>query len=119
MPQLLECIKLYIGCNTNKGKLIGIRNDALLIQKEEKIEEYKIQDTGESVFLYLKQLSDLTEEQSKELIKEGISIGRPYGYTFSGNGFLYLLSLQVDLFGLIKANLAKDIKTINEKDFIV
>jgi hypothetical protein len=50
-----------------------------------------------------KQLGDLTDEQSKQLIiiKEGLAIGRPHGYTFTSYGILYLLSLSVDLFGLI------------------
>lgn len=110
MNQLSKCLKLYIGCNTNKGKFIGLREDTLLIQnKEKQTEEYKIQNVGSDLFLYLLQLTDLTEEQSKQLIEEGFSIGRPHGYTFSANGFLYLLSLHVDLFGLIKYGFARDI----------
>ena len=117
MNQLGNCLHLYLGCNTNKGKLIGIREDTLIIEKEGKqIEEYSTQNVGDDLFLYLRQLSDLTEEQSKQLIEEGFSIGRPHGYTFSANGFLYLLSLSVDLFGLINSGFARDIKTLGEKD---
>jgi hypothetical protein len=116
--QLGKCLHLYLGCNTNKGKFIGIRKDILFIQtKEELMEEYNIQNLGNTLFLYLRQLSDLTDEQSNQLIKEGFSIGRPYGYTFTNNGFLYLLSLSVDLFGLINSGFAKDMKTFSEKDY--
>lgn len=109
MNQLGKYLHLYIGCNTNKGIFIGIRKDTLFIQTEqESIEEYDIQNIGSTVFLYLKQLRDITEEQSKQLIKEGLVIGRPHGYTFTNYGFLYLLSLSVDLFGLITAGYAKD-----------
>lgn len=70
MNQLGKCLHLYIGCNTNKGIFIGIRKDILLIQTEKKlIEEYDSQNVGNTLFLYLKQLNDLTDEQSKQLIK--------------------------------------------------
>lgn len=108
MNQLDKCIHLYIGCDTNKGKFIGIKKDTLFIQTEGQMaEEYKIESLGNSLFLYLRTLSNLTSEQSKQLIKEGFSIGRPHGYTFSNHGFLYLLSLYVDLFGLINSGFAK------------
>ncbi len=83
--------------------LLELEN-TLFIQTEDKInKEYTIQNLGQTLFLYLRELNDLTDEQRKQLIKEGLVIGRPYGYTFSNHGFLYLLSLSVDLFGLIKA----------------
>lgn len=90
---------------------MGIRKDILLIEMEEnRFEEFEIRDVGTSLFFYLRALADLTEEQSKQLIQEGLSIGRPYGYTFTGFGFVYLLSLRVDLFGLINSGFAKNIK---------
>jgi hypothetical protein len=86
----------------------------LLVQNsKDEVEEYNIKD--QTVFPYLRQLSDLTEDESKKLIEDGISIGRPHGYTFSAKGFLYLLSLHVDLFGFIKADLAKDVKSLSAK----
>jgi hypothetical protein len=113
MNQLGKCLHLYIGCNTNKGIFLGIKKDILFIQTEsESVEEYDIQKVGSAVFLYLKQLGDLTDEQSKQLIKEGLAIGRPHGYTFTSYGILYLLSLSVDLFGLINAGFAKDMKRL-------
>ena len=35
----------------------------------------------------------------------------------TNDGFLYLLSLSVDLFGLINSGFAKDMKTPGEKDY--
>ena len=117
MNQLVKYLHLYIGCNTNKGIFIGIREETLFVKPEEKLtEEYDIRDVGNTLFLYLIKLSDITEEQSKQLIKEGLSIGRPHGYTFSNYSFLYLLSLRVDLFGLINAGIAKDMNLTTEKD---
>jgi hypothetical protein len=111
MDQLDKCLHLYLGCYTNKGKFIGIRKDILLIETvENRIEEHNILSVGSTLFLYLRQLGDLTDEQSKQLIQEGLSIGRPHGYTFTNRGFVYLLFLSVDLFGLINSGLAKDIR---------
>ena len=111
MRRLDKCIHFYIGCDTNKGKLIGVTTEILLVQAEGgTVTEYGKQILGSSLFLYLQNLNDLTEDQSKELIKRGIAIGRPNGYTFSNEGFLYLISLNVDLFGLISSGYAKPIK---------
>jgi hypothetical protein len=112
MSRLQNCIPLYVGCETNKGTFIGIVKNSLFIQNgEHSITEYSKQSVGQTVFLHLKRLSDITDEQSQELNKKGFNIGRPSGYTFSNDAFLYLLSLHVDLFGLINAGMAKDLKT--------
>ena len=112
MTRLVKCIHFYIGCNTNKGKLIGVKQDCLYIQNEEEesITEYNINDLGFILFLLLRQLNELSEDQSKELINKGIAIGRPNGYSFSNESFLYLISLNVDLFGLISSGYAMPIK---------
>lgn len=109
MTQFEKCIHFYIGCDTNKGKLVGVKQEYLLIQVEGSMTEYSIQALGINLFLYLQQLNDLSEAESMELINKGIAIGRPNGYTFSNEGFLYLISLYVDLFGLIKSGYAKNI----------
>ncbi|MDP9229669.1 MAG: hypothetical protein M3O67_03230 [Bacteroidota bacterium] len=113
MYQLNKYLQLYIGCQTNKGQLIGIKNNLLFIESTngEIIENYEIQTVGISLFLYLRQLSDLTDEESNELIKKGFNIGRPKGYSFSTEAFLFLLTLNVDLFGLIKSGYAKELKS--------
>ena len=109
--QLEKCLFLYLGCETNKGKFVGIRKDILLIETGEKlIEEYASDNIGTTLFFFLRKLNSLTSDESKQLIKEGFSIGRPHGYTFSNHGFLYLLSLNVDLFGLINSGHAKEIE---------
>ncbi len=109
--RLDKYIHFYIGCGTSKGKLVGVKHEYLLVQPEgEKvIAEYDTALLGNSIFLFLQRLNDLSEEQSKELIKRGIAIGRPNGYTFSNEGFFYLISLEVDLFGLINSGYAKPI----------
>jgi hypothetical protein len=110
MSRLYKCIPLYIGCETNKGKLVGVVKDSLFIQNgEQSIREYKATSLGQTVFLQLKKLSDITDEQSQELNKKGFNIGRPSGYTFSNEAFLFLLSMHVDLFGLIGSGLAEDV----------
>ena len=113
MSRLDQCLPLYIGCETNKGKLIGVVKNSLLIQNgQQSVTEYDKEVVGQTLFLHLQRLSDITDEQSSELNKRGFNIGRPSGYTFSNDAFLFLLSLHVDLFGLINAGFAKDAKTI-------
>ena len=113
----LRCVAFYIGCETNKGRLIGISNGSLLIQSkddESTIENYEMQDVGTVVVLYLRKLNHLSHEESVELIKNGFNIGRPKGYSFSPEAFLFLLTLHVDLFGLIHHGFAKDLKSIDQ-----
>ena len=111
MRSFQKCLHLYIGCETNLGQLVGVKNNLLLIKAKETqtISEYEMQLIGTSIFLHLQLLDDLSDEQRKEVIKKGINIGRPAGYTFSNAAFLFLLSLNVDLFGFIKAGYAKNI----------
>jgi hypothetical protein len=109
--RLDKYIHFYIGCDTNKGKLVGVKHESLLVQAEgeQGIVEYDTELLGNDIFLYLQRLDDLSEGQSKELIKRGMAIGRPNGYTFSKEGFFYLISLNVDIFGLINSGYAKPI----------
>jgi hypothetical protein len=58
-------------------------------------------------------LSDLTHDESVELINKGFNIGRPKGYSFSSEAFMFLLTLNVDLFGLIQHGIATDLKLID------
>jgi hypothetical protein len=113
MTRLEKYIHFYIGCDTNKGKLIGIKQKWLIVQSEDGLSEYDIEDLGVSLFLHLQHLNQLSETQSKELINRGIAIGRPNGYTFSNEGFYYLITLNVDLFGLIKSGYAKNIHKVS------
>jgi len=112
MARFDKCIQLYIGCETNKGQLIGVIRDRLFIQEKQSVVEYHKQVLGRSLFLYLRKIGDITEEQSQELIEKGFSIGRPSGYSFSNEAVLYLLALSVDLFGMINSGIAKDINKL-------
>ena len=113
MSRLDKCLPLYIGCETSKGKLVGMVKDSLFIQNgQHSVTEYSKQSLGQTLFLHLQKLGDITDEQSKELNNKGFNIGRPSGYTFSNDAFLYLLSLHVDLFGLINAGMARDLKKV-------
>lgn len=113
MRRLDKYIHFYIGCNTNKGKLVGVKYNCLLIQDEDKqdVQEFDIDELGSNLFLYLQKLDSLSEEESKELIKKGLALGRPNGYTFSNESFFYLITLHVDLFGLINNGYARSFKT--------
>lgn len=115
MRRLDKYIHFYIGCHTNKGKLVGVRYNRLLIQAEDKqnLQEFDMDELGSSLFLYLQKLDELNEEESRELIKKGIALGRPNGYTFSNEGFLFLISLHVDLFGLIASGYARSLRDGN------
>lgn len=114
--QLQKYISFYLGCDTNKGRFVGIEKNVLRIETVSlQTENYDIQSVGSSLFLYLRRLNDLSDEQRKQLIQEGVVIGRPHGYTFSNSGFVYLLSLYVDLFGLINAGYAKDLGLIEKE----
>lgn len=106
MPsQISHYLPFYMGCDTNKGKLIGITQHFVLTQSENgSISE----DREFSIKLFLKKLNKISADEGSELIKLGFSIGRPAGYSFSPRAFLYLLSLHVDLFGLIDSGLAFD-----------
>jgi hypothetical protein len=113
MKNTADWIQLYMGSKTNKGVLIGVVKNSLFIHNgHQEIEEYSKEELGTTVFLYLRKISDLTEQQSDELISKGFAIGRPSGYSFSNEAFLYLLSLSVDLFGIINSGLAKDINKL-------
>jgi hypothetical protein len=112
----LSCIPFYVGCQTNKGQLIGVSNESLLIRtthNDPAVEKYEMSKLGTVVVLHLKKLSDLTHEESVQLINNGFNIGRPRGYSFSPEAFLFLVKLHVDLFGLIQHGFAKDLKSID------
>ena len=113
MYPLNKYLQFYIGCQTNKGRLIGIKNNSLFIESTNgaSIEIFEIQTVGVSLFLWLRSLSNLTDEESKELINKGFNIGRPKGYSFSTEAFLFLLTLYVDLFGLINSGYAEELKS--------
>lgn len=102
-------LHLYIGCNTNLGELVGVNEDSYLIRLKNNEIVTKNFNEQPSLKLFLRKISDLNVEESAELNKKGLSIGRPRGYSFSPESILYLLSLRIDLFNLIANGLAIDI----------
>jgi hypothetical protein len=113
MPSIdLKRFGLYIGCQTNKGKLVGLVEDKIYTQLPGKdIEQHEINGMGSSVKLLLKRINNLSAEESDQLIRKGFSIGRPNGYSFSPEAILYLTSLGVDLFGLIESGYAEELES--------
>ena len=103
-------LSLYIGCKTNKGILAGTCENSLFIQTETKeLESIEVESVGKDLFLYLRPLSDLNAEEVKMLIEKGINIGRPKGYSFSPEAFIFLIGLYIDIFGLISLGYAKEL----------
>lgn len=96
----------YIGAETNTGRLISSGLHSCTIERTGGgvIEQEYTDDF--SVKLHLRTLKDLSNDESSELIRKGMSIGRPRGYSFSPEAFVYLLSRGIDLFGLIEYKLA-------------
>ena len=99
-----DYIHLYLGCNTNEGKLVGIYQTTYLIQKENG--EIIAINKSESIKPILRKLRDLNSNESEELNRKGISIGQRKGYNFTPEAIHYLLSLKIDIFNLIGEGLA-------------
>jgi hypothetical protein len=106
----------YLGCDTTLGRLTGLCPGIVFTQSEKgDILEHDSLTKGFQIKLILRKLNSLSDDQSRQLIAKGFSIGRPKGYSFSPEAFLYLFSLQVDLFGLIDSGLAIDISTMDSR----
>ena len=114
MLRIEHYLPYYLGCNTDKGKLMGIVGKIVILQSADgSISEHNIQ---KDVLIrpILKRLNSISADQSSELLEMGFSIGRPHGYSFSPSAFLFLTGLHVDLFGLIESGLAIDMDTIQQ-----
>ncbi|HUR10159.1 MAG TPA: hypothetical protein VM012_02250 [Flavitalea sp.] len=106
---------LYIGCNTTFGKLVGVNSNSCFTETTSgQIVETSFREKPFPVKLISRRLRELSDEESKILIAKGISIGRPKGYSFSPEAFLFLLSCSVDLFGLLDKGLAVSPNSIND-----
>lgn len=104
----MNTLHLYLGCNTNMGKLTGINEKSYFIRrKNEEIIERSFYDQP-VVKLLLRKISGLNIKESAELNRKGLNIGRPRGYSFLPDAILYLLALRIDLFNLIAEGLAID-----------
>ncbi len=102
-------LHLYLGCKTNFGELCGITDKTYFIRLNDGNTVEKILGSKPDIQLFLRKISSLNIEESAELNRRGLNIGRPRGYSFSPNAILYLLSLRVDLFNLIGNGLAIEI----------
>jgi hypothetical protein len=104
-----DYLHLYLGCDTNNGKLVGINGSVCIILKQNgEIKHENLNDTNQSLKPILRKFSDLSLDESTELNKRGISIGQRKGYSFTPEAILYLLTLRIDLFNLIATGLAID-----------
>ena len=105
-----DYIHLYLGCDTNKGKLVGINGSTcLMLSQSGEINPIDLNDTNLPIKPILRKFSDLSIHESTELNKRGISIGQRKGYTFTPGAIVYLLTLRIDLFNLIAEGLAIDL----------
>ena len=102
-------LHLYLGCDTNYGKLVGIKGSVCFILSQNgEINQKDLNNGNQSIKPILKKFSDLSIIESTELNNRGISIGQRKGYSFTPDAVLYLLNLHVDLFNLIANGLAID-----------
>lgn len=103
-----DYLHLYLGCDTDKGKLIGIElNKAICMMNDLSIVEGNIYNLKP----ILRPLSDMTEEEEKEMFatQDDVKLeGFPQILlkADSGETFRYMLSKGFDLFDLIDAGLA-------------
>jgi hypothetical protein len=108
--KISDYLHLYLGCDTNKGKLVGINGSTCLtLSKNGEINPGDPDNKDQSIKPFLRKFSDLGIDENTELNKRGISIGQRKGYTFTPDAIVYLLNLRIDLFNLIAAELAIDI----------
>ena len=104
-----DCLHLYIGCDTNHGKLVGINGSTCFILSQNgEINLGDLNNKNHSIKPILRKFSDMSISESTELNKRGISIGQRKGYSFTPEAILYLLTLRIDLFNLIAEGLAID-----------
>lgn len=107
-----EYLHLYLGCATDKGELTGVQEHSYFIRSRSgETLELNFEEQP-SAKLLLRKISDLSIDESAELNRRGLSIGRPRGYSFSPDAILFLLSLRIDLFNLINEGLAIDINQL-------
>ncbi len=105
-----EYMHLYIGCDTNLGKLVGVNERKYFIQLANGEIMERGLDEKQPAKLLLRKISDLNLAESTELSSKGFSIGRPRGYSFSPEAILYLISLRIDIFNLIANDLSIEIQ---------
>jgi hypothetical protein len=104
-----DYLHLYLGCETNNGKLVGINGSTCFILSQNgEINHEDLNNKNQSIKPILRKFSDLSIHESTELNKRGISIGQRKGYAFTPDAIVYLLTLRIDIFNLIAEGLAID-----------
>lgn len=83
------------------AKLCGITDKTYFIRLNDGNTVEIFLGSKPDIQLFLRKISSLNIEESAELNRSGLNIGRPRGYSFLPNAILYLLSLRIDLFNLI------------------
>lgn len=105
-----DYLHLYLGCDTNSGKLIGIHgNTCFLLSKNGETTQAELTNKSQLVKPILRKFSDMSNSESTELNSRGISIGQRKGFSFTPDAVLYLLNLRIDIFNLIAEGLAIDL----------
>jgi hypothetical protein len=105
-----DYLHLYLGCDTNSGKLVGINGSTcFILSRNGEINQEDLNSKNQSIKLILRKFNDISINESAELNKKGISIGQRKGYSFTPDAILYLLTLRIDLFNLIAEGLAIDL----------
>ena len=100
-------LHLYLGCDTNYGKLVGIKGSmCFILSQNGEINQEDLNNGNQAIKPILRKFSDLSIIESTELNNRGISIGQRKGYSFTPDAVLYLLNLHIDLFNLIANGLA-------------
>jgi hypothetical protein len=109
-----DYLHLYLGCDTNHGKLVGINESTCFILSQSgEINLEDLKDQSQSIKPILRKFSDMNNNESTELNKRGISIGQRKGFSFTPDAVLYLLNLHIDIFNLIAVGLAIDLNQPN------
>ena len=107
-----DYLHLYLGCDTNNGKLIGINGSICsILSQNGEIKLADLNDQSQSIKPILRKFSDMNNNESTELNKRGISIGQRKGFSFTPEAVLYLLTLRIDIFNLIGEGLAIDLNS--------
>jgi hypothetical protein len=108
-----DYLHLYLGCDTNHGKLVGINGSTCFILSQNgEIKLADLNDQSQSIKPILRKFSDMNNNESTELNNKGISIGQRKGFSFTPDAVLYLLNLRIDIFNLIAEGLATDLSQL-------
>ena len=111
-----DYLHLYLGCDTNHGKLVGINGSTCFILSQNgEINQQDLNNQHQPIKPILRKFSDISINESTELNKKGISIGQRKGFSFTPDALLYLLTLRIDLFNLIEEGLAIDLNQSKQK----